>query len=170
MFKPSNGDTLVDSRVADGGTVCEAVPAAIAPEHTFETVLLVEDEPSVRALAGHLLRSAGYRILEAIDGVEALRLADGYPGTIDLLMTDVIMPHLGGAKLAERLALLRPGTPVLFMSGHPDHELVRNGVLGAVVAFLQKPFTGATMLRVVRETLASRGDSTRCFATAEHDC
>jgi PAS domain S-box-containing protein len=126
--------------------------AASLPAGT-ETVLLVEDEPVVRHTTLGFLRKQGYTVLEAADGEEALRLARLHPGSIDLLLTDVVMPHLGGRELAERLAAARPGLRVLYMSGYTDGVLVRDGVLEEGLAFLQKPFSPFTLLGKVREVL-----------------
>ena len=106
-----------------------------------ERVLLVEDEPSVRAMALHVLRCCGYQTLEAADGEEAVRVATEHNGPIDLLLTDVVLPRMGGRELMERLSATRPGLPVLFISGYTEDEVLRHGVSQAEVAFLQKPFT-----------------------------
>jgi PAS domain S-box-containing protein len=130
-------------------------PAGVGPlPRGRETVLLAEDEDAVRALAGHVLRSCGYEVLEAADGKEALRLAQRHHGWIDLLVSDVVMPHLGGRQLAERLASLKPGMKVLLLSGYAE-DVVQHGVLGADFAFLQKSFTATGLAQKVREVLDS---------------
>jgi PAS domain S-box-containing protein len=121
-----------------------------------ETVLLVEDEDGVRSLTRHILKGCGYAILEARDGVEALRVAEQHPGRIDLLVTDVVLPRMGGRAVAERLATLHPGVKVLFVSGYTDDAVVRHGILEAEVAFLQKPFSPAALAVKVREVLDGR--------------
>jgi CheY-like chemotaxis protein len=100
-----------------------------------------------------VLEAGGYKLLVAGDGAEALSLADLYGGPIHLLVTDVVMPHMGGATLAARLAQMRPETRVLYMSGYTDDALAHRGVIGADVAFLEKPFTPDSLLRKVREVL-----------------
>jgi len=118
-----------------------------------ETILLAEDEEGVRALIRHVLQQCGYTVLEARDGPEALLLGEQNLGRIGLLLTDVVMPGMGGRDLAERLAELQPGVKVLFLSGYTDDAVVRHGIQTAEVAFLQKPFTPASLARKVREVL-----------------
>jgi CheY-like chemotaxis protein len=119
-----------------------------------ETVLLVEDDPSVRSLAAEALREWGYTVIVAIDGEEALRLATvRRTETVHLLLTDVVMPHIGGQKLAERLRETRPGLRVLFMSGYTDRDVFDEHLVGTGIGFLQKPFTPLALLRKVREVL-----------------
>jgi two-component system, cell cycle sensor histidine kinase and response regulator CckA len=117
------------------------------------TVFLVEDEDGVRALSRHVLVSFGYTILEAANGVDALRLAAEHAGPIDLLVSDVVMPCMGGRELANRLTAIRPGLKVPFLSGHTDDAVVRHGILAADVAFLQKPFTPASLAAKVRDVI-----------------
>ncbi|HEX9348948.1 MAG TPA: response regulator, partial [Gemmatimonadales bacterium] len=136
----------------------DAVPttAAVArvdlPRGT-ETVLLVEDAAAVRAVARQVLQRQGYRVLEASDGEDALHLAARHQGTIDLVLTDVVMPRAGGRELAERLLAVRPDTRVLYMSGYTDDSVVRHGILEGGVAYLQKPFSPEGLARKVREVL-----------------
>ncbi|MCW5968903.1 MAG: response regulator [Blastocatellales bacterium] len=126
------------------------------PEGT-ETLLLVEDEDAVRMLASHILRACGYRVLEAANGRDALRLSESESGAIHLLISDVVMPYLGGRALAEQIAAARPGCRVMFLSGYTDDAVVRHGVLEAEFAFLQKPFTASSLAQKVRSVLdASR--------------
>jgi len=122
--------------------------------HGWETVLLVEDEDAVRALAREVLRRHGYIVLEARHGVDALRVAERHPDTIHLMVTDVVMPHMSGREVAERLNTVRPHMKVLFMSGYTDHALM-NRELAPGSAFLQKPFTPETFARKVRHVLDS---------------
>ncbi len=118
-----------------------------------ETVLLVEDEAQVRALARIVLERQGYRVLEAPGPHEALALSEAYPHTIHLLLTDVVMPKMDGRTLAELLKPRRPRTRVLFMSGHAESAIVRDGVLEPGISFLPKPFTPDTLLEAVRALL-----------------
>jgi two-component system cell cycle sensor histidine kinase/response regulator CckA len=118
-----------------------------------ETILLVEDEVQVRVLARDLLRRCGYTIIHAQNAGEALLLSDQFPGKIDLLLTDVIMPHVGGAELARRLTARRPDMKVLYMSGYTDNTIVQHGILDPSISFLEKPITPEALLVKVRETL-----------------
>jgi len=119
-----------------------------------ETVLLVEDEPSVRDLANRLLRKQGYRVLEAPNGGEALRIVRENNGEkIHLLLTDVVLPQMGGKELADNLKIFRPDIKVLYTSGYTDYAIVHHGVLESGTHFLQKPFSLKTLSRKVREAL-----------------
>jgi DNA-binding response OmpR family regulator len=130
-----------------------AEPApAFAPPATG-TILLVEDDDAVRELALRALSDAGYAVLEAGDGGDALALCDAHDGPIDLLLTDVVMPEMSGRELAERRAPLRPETRVLYMSGYPADAIVRREVLDGGVELLEKPFTPMSLRRRVRAAL-----------------
>ena len=120
-----------------------------------ETILLVEDEDQVRTIVQSILRRQGYRVMAAADGGEALLLCEGHPEAIDLLLTDVVMPHMSGPELARRLVAARPAMKVVCMSGYTDDTVVRHGVLEAGVAFLQKPITPTSLARKIREVLDS---------------
>ncbi|MFZ0684575.1 MAG: PAS domain S-box protein [Terriglobales bacterium] len=124
-----------------------------------ETVLLVEDEESVRELVRITLASRGYKVLEAENGEEGLRTAESCKGHIDILITDVVMPGIGGRELAKRLLALRPGISVLYLSGYTEDAVVAQGASGPATAFLQKPFTLQNLARKVREVLHSRSAS-----------
>jgi len=118
-----------------------------------ETVLVVEDEPAVRSVAVRVLSGLGYRVLEATNGLEALRVAETHGQAIHLLLTDVIMPEMNGKVLSEQLTASYPGLKVLFVSGYTDETIAQRGVLGADVPFLQKPFTPIRLAHKVREVL-----------------
>jgi two-component system cell cycle sensor histidine kinase/response regulator CckA len=119
------------------------------------TILVVDDDPAVRALIVQILRRGGYDVLEASDGERALGLAEAHRGPIDLLLTDMVMPGLLGSEVAARLGAVRPDTPTVFVSGQPQGEIVRDGVIGPDVRFVPKPFTADTLLKCVREALAA---------------
>jgi PAS domain S-box-containing protein len=175
IVKQSGGFIWVYSEPGRGTTVKVYLPRVVAatdgtapaPESSEvrggrETVLLVEDAPSVRSLARRSLEACGYAVLDAADGRAALDLAGGHASAIDLLVTDVVMPGMGGRELAERLALERPRMKVLYTSGYTDDAMVRQGVLTAGVAFLQKPFVPDTLARKVREVLdGEKGEGSR---------
>jgi len=122
-----------------------------------ETILLVEDEEQVRRLTRNILQRAGYQVIESPSGGDALLTCEQHVGAIDLMLTDVVMPKMGGRQLADRLAGIRPRMKVIFMSGYTDDTIVHQGVLDADVAFLQKPLTPGTVLAKVREVLDAPG-------------
>jgi PAS domain S-box-containing protein len=139
----------------EGATAVAPVAGGPGPRGS-ETVLLVEDEESVRVFASKALEKQGYRVLQARHGRDALlRLAE-HDGPIHLVITDIVMPEMGGGELARRLAGERPELPVLFMSGYTDDEVAQRG-LGAEQGFLQKPFTSDGLARKVREVLGALG-------------
>ena len=167
VVKQAEGHIWVYSEPGQGTTFKIYLPRAAGPEPTpgpapveyrtggHETILLVEDEPLVLLIASEALREAGYKVLTANSGPEALRMAEAFEGHIDLLLTDVVMPELGGRQVAERLLEQRPDTRVLYMSGYTDDAIVRHGVLEQGVAFLSKPFTPDGLARKVRIVLDS---------------
>jgi two-component system, cell cycle sensor histidine kinase and response regulator CckA len=118
-----------------------------------ETVLLVEDDEQVRAVARGILRRHGYRVLEARNGGEAMLLCESHAQDIHLLISDVVMPHMSGPELARRLAQARPAMKVICMSGFTDDSVVRHGIMDSDIAYLQKPITPETLTRKVREVL-----------------
>jgi CheY-like chemotaxis protein len=123
------------------------------PPRTAETILLVEDEAAVRSLTKKILLQRGYRVLEAADGAIALRLAAGHVGEIDLVLTDVMMPNLGGRGMVEELKELSPDMRVLFMSGYPKEEIFPDREVAQLTAYLQKPFSSETLVSQVRTAL-----------------
>jgi two-component system cell cycle sensor histidine kinase/response regulator CckA len=133
-----------------------AESAAIASLAGSEIVLLVEDEPSVRGLARRVLEGHGYTVLEARDGRDALRVADQYRQPIQLLLTDMMMPELGGRDVWTALKGRRSELRVLYMSGYTNEDMVRRGLLETDAAFLQKPFTAADLARAARRVLDAR--------------
>ncbi|MES4786312.1 MAG: hybrid sensor histidine kinase/response regulator, partial [Nitrospiraceae bacterium] len=169
IVKQSDGHILVYSEPGKGSTfkiylpiVDDAVepvegaePERSSPEllHGNETILLVEDEPAVRALIRDTLRLFGYTILEARHGYEAQLIGSQHAGPIHLLMTDVVMPQMSGRKLAEGLASAHPSMKVLYMSGYTENAVIHHGILDPGTSFLQKPFTSDTLARKVREVL-----------------
>lgn len=118
-----------------------------------KTVLIVDDEPSVLRVASKVLRRDGYEILEALSGDEALRMAAEHDGDIHLLLTDVVMPGLGGRELGARFREQHPSTALLFMSGYPEDEVLLQGVRVAEVNYISKPFTVAGLRDKVRDVL-----------------
>jgi len=137
-------------------TADSPAPTATALEVSAgtETILLVEDEPAVRALAARVLRAQGYHVLQAADGVEALRVAQEFIGpTIHLLLTDVVMPQMGGRALAERLGALLPGIKTLFISGYTDGAITHRSEVEPRIDLLQKPFSPTTLVQKVRAVL-----------------
>jgi len=121
--------------------------------HIAETILLVEDEAAVRRLVKRILTLKGYRVLEAPDGEVALRIAAAHIGEIDLVLTDVAMPNLGGRGLVEELRELSPAMRVVFMSGYPKEEVFPEKGSADQTPYLQKPFTGDALIAEVRATL-----------------
>jgi CheY-like chemotaxis protein len=126
------------------------VPAALGGS---ETVLVVEDEAGVRALALRALREQGYTVLEASNGREALSLAERAGSPIDLVLTDVVMPEMGGLELVERLAAIRPTVSFIYMSGYTEADKLQPGIRDAEIPFLQKPFSAESLALRVRESL-----------------
>ncbi|WP_425395588.1 PAS domain S-box protein [Aeoliella sp.] len=118
-----------------------------------ETILLVEDEESVRLLIRRILEQGGYTVMEASNGREALKIMEEYRDAIDLVVSDVVMPHLGGRQLAERIAAVRPDCKILFASGYTDDEMIRQGIQSHSFEFIRKPLTPDALLAKVREML-----------------
>jgi len=166
IVKQSDGDVCVRSTPGRGTTVDIRLPrlevgepgASRADDAPYtpngnETVLLVEDDESLRPLMRRVLETHGYAVLEARHGKDAIRVADGHGGAVDLVITDVVMPEMGGRELAERLASARPSSKILFVSGYTDDVVIRQGILDKGRPFLQKPFTPQELLTKAREVL-----------------
>ncbi|HEV8581462.1 MAG TPA: response regulator, partial [Thermoanaerobaculia bacterium] len=140
-------------RTAETRLSDKSSPGSLEIPRGHETVLLVEDETAVRTLSRLVLQSRGYTVLEARDGQEGVWVAQQHQGPIQLLVTDLVMPRMGGRQLADLLQQTRPSVRVLFTSGYTDESLLRQGGLEAGVAFLQKPFNSINLVRKVREVL-----------------
>jgi signal transduction histidine kinase/ActR/RegA family two-component response regulator len=169
IVKQSGGFIWVESSAGKGTTFDIYMPRAKGPVSVVEpervqrvaergsgTILIAEDESGVRDLAGQTLRAAGYTVLEAKDGAEALRAAENHQGTIDLLLTDVVMPKLSGVEIAERLRSKRPEIRVLLMSGYSEYSHGSKQSTGAGMHMLQKPFSLESLIVRVREILREK--------------
>jgi PAS domain S-box-containing protein len=155
--EPGEGAAFEIVFPASGEPATDSAPSVnVSDSRGIETILVAEDESIVRGFVGHVLERAGYKVLMASDGLEALRLFESNPGSIDLLLFDMIMPNLGGAAACERIRALRPGVRVLFASGYsPEATNIKNNVL-AGQAMIQKPYTREELLRAVRQALEDR--------------
>jgi PAS domain S-box-containing protein len=170
IVKQSGGAIWVYSEPGQGTTFKIYLPSAAgrtaspgAPVATpvgrvkHETVLLVEDDDQVRGAVAQMLKRAGYHVIPAANGGEALLICEQHGGTIHLLLTDVVMPKLNGRKVAERLQALRPGLRIVFMSGYTENAIIHHGVLDSGLDFLPKPITADALLAKVREVLDREG-------------
>ena len=153
--KPNHGSTFkVRLPIAD-----EPIPVRSAPRIRLpitegsETVLLAEDQVSIRKIIRELLESKGYTVLEAHERQDAIHIAERYPGRIDALVTDVVMPQLRGPELAKLISKLHPGAVVVFMSGYSEEALVENGLLSRNQTLIQKPFDPEALAIKIRELL-----------------
>ena len=165
IVKQSGGYVMVQSELGRGSTFHIYLPQVegAAEKHTApatrvaaggtETILLVEDEESVRQLVRDTLESKGYKIIEAENGESGMRSAAQHEGKIDLVISDVVMPGMGGREMAEQIVKARPETKVLFLSGYAEDAILSEGGIDNATAFLQKPFTLQNLSRKVREVL-----------------
>jgi len=165
IVKQSGGTIWVYSEPGKGTSIKIYLPRiedVAEPEHNAtpadigygnETILLVEDEPMVRALGKEFLEEYGYRVLTAANGREGLQMCHDFAERIDLIITDVVMPQMSGRELAEKAREFRPDARVLFMSGFTDDAVVRHGIVADDVCFIQKPFSPETLARKAREVL-----------------
>jgi len=167
IVKQSNGYIWVYSEPATGTTfkiylprVEKTVQGQAEPDNRTqessagtETVMVVEDDPLIMKTVTKVLNSCGYTVLSAVDGNEALRVSDEHEGSIHLVLTDVIMPGMGGRELANRLEKKRPETKILYMSGYTNNAIVHDGVLEKGISFIQKPFTTHGLKKKVREVM-----------------
>ncbi|HKN68003.1 MAG TPA: ATP-binding protein [Gemmatimonadaceae bacterium] len=169
IVKQSGGYVWVYSEIERGTTFKIYLPAVAnvpnaadverdtltPPAGGPERILLVEDEPNVRRIARRILERNGYTVLEASNGVEALRLLERRQEPIALVLTDLVMPEMGGRELASKLRIVSPTSRVLFMSGYTEDAVLRQSVMEPGAVFLDKPFTFDTLIRKVREALAA---------------
>jgi CheY-like chemotaxis protein len=166
IVKQSHGHIEVGSRLGQGATfkiflpqIKEAVKspkkkkALTAPLQGTETILVVEDEDLLRAVVCKFLQKYGYQVLEARHGKEALLICKRYKNRIHLMLTDVVMPQMSGAELAERLTPLHPEMKVVYMSGYPADALVKQGIFDQAAPLLLKPFKPIVLVQKVREVL-----------------
>jgi DNA-binding response OmpR family regulator len=142
--------------------VAGRIPSALAGG----TILLAEDEPALRILVQDVLGRAGYRVLAAEDGEEALAVSRGHGGTVDLLVTDIVMPNLGGRELAARLLEERPGVRILFMSGYPNDARGFGEPGGSTGDLLRKPFPMRELVERVRAALPPQAAATLAESAA----
>ncbi len=170
IVRQSGGHITVDSTVGRGSTFKILLPWAeketVEPLQTkkdeipesspgTERILLVEDDDSVRELASEILQMNGYEVIEASNGVDAISVFDAQKKPVDLVVTDLIMPQMGGRDLAKHVTPKNPDLKVLFLSGYTDSAVVRQGLLEPGSFFLQKPFTPAELAHKVRQALDS---------------
>jgi CheY-like chemotaxis protein len=165
IVQQSGGSIWVYSELGTGTTFKVYLPRVDAPADISksgagqtmlrgtETILLVEDDEQVRGVARGILQRSGYRVIDAGNAAEALLHSEQHSGPVHLLLSDVVMPQMSGPELAKRLASARPDMKVLCMSGYTDDTIVRHGVLGSQIMYLQKPITPESLTLKVREVL-----------------
>ena len=165
IVKQSGGDIWVYTELGRGTTFKVYLPRVdepaegagllpASPQRGHGTILVAEDEPGLRALIIQILRTQGYQVIEAETVADAIRLSETHPEEVHLLLTDVVMPQMGGRQLAEKVRAARPNIRVLYMSGYTENTVVNHGVLESEIDFLQKPFTFEALLDKVRGVLS----------------
>jgi CheY-like chemotaxis protein len=166
IVKQSGGFMWVYSELGKGTTFKIYLPRAHAHQHATpttphknrivgsETILLVEDDEEVRQVASRILRRNGYRVIEAGNGSDALKAADNEAEPVDLIVTDIVMPEMGGTELAKRIREKQPDARILFTSGYTEDAVVRQSLLHEGESFIEKPFTPATLAKKAREMLS----------------
>ncbi len=163
--EPGHGTTFkIYLPVAEGAAEKIFTTPKTIDFHGCETILLVEDDADVRGLVCSVLRDHGYTVLEAANGNDAMLVSAEHQQIIDVAITDVVMPHMSGRQVAERLLLLRPNLRILYMSGYTDNAIVHHGVLDAETNFIHKPFTPDALARKVRELLDAKPSSAEFIA------
>jgi CheY-like chemotaxis protein len=165
IVKQSGGQIRVTSEVGKGTRVeiffarAQETPIPVVPTTHLvgsETILLVEDEDLVRKVVARILERAGYRVLIAANGAEAVAIAEQLRGPVDALITDVVMPGISGKEVAARMAGRFPNLKILFITGYTEDEFLRNGILDQGRAIMLKPFSPEDLLRRLREMLSPR--------------
>jgi two-component system, cell cycle sensor histidine kinase and response regulator CckA len=170
IVKQNNGLIWIYSEPASGTTVKVYFPRSegvvnrekpveeyISAFSSHETILVVEDEPSLLKMVSRMLGGSGYTVMTADNGEEAIRILEQYHHEIHLVLTDMVMPRMGGKELAERISETYPHIPIIFMSGYTDQSILHRGILQEGVTFIQKPFSAPVLLKCIRNTL----DNTR---------
>jgi CheY-like chemotaxis protein len=165
IVKQSGGFVWVYSELGKGTTFKVYLPKSVEAQSSLkstpsrnrkvgsETILLVEDDDEVRSVATRILRRNGYRVLEAGNGAEALRVCEEEDEPVDLIVTDIVMPEMNGSELAQKIREKQPDARILFTSGYTEDAVVRQSFLHPGEAFMEKPFTPATLARKARELL-----------------
>jgi CheY-like chemotaxis protein len=168
IVKQTGGDIWVYSELGKGTTFKLYFPKVTDPlsassaamvEPTLrgnETILVVEDEPSVLGITVKMLDQLGYVTLSAASGAEALEMSKSHSGAISLLLTDVVMPNMNGRQLADKLLASKPDMKVLYLSGYTENTVIHHGIVDSSVAFLPKPFTRDALAKTIRNVLEQR--------------
>ena len=166
IVKQSGGYTFVQSEPRAGAAFTIYLPIVESPVETRQvihaerttadspaTILLVEDETALRGLMRRILERSGYHVLEAEHGAQALERCQSHEGAIDLVVSDIVMPTMGGREMADRLQAVRPNSRLLFVSGFTDDEMIHREIILAGSAFLQKPFSPTSLVAKIGEML-----------------